>query len=66
MFCTLFLAKPQPERTLILLKPETVQRKLVGKIIERFEDAGLKLVALKFIQVCSICFFYRKTIQFID
>jgi nucleoside-diphosphate kinase len=37
------------ERTLVLLKPDTVQRSLVGEIIGRFERAGLKIVALKFL-----------------
>ena len=35
------------ERSLVLLKPDAVQRKLVGKIIDRFENKGLKLVAIK-------------------
>ncbi|MBP7671194.1 nucleoside-diphosphate kinase [Candidatus Gracilibacteria bacterium] len=35
------------ERTLILIKPDGVQRGLVGKIVERFERKGLKLVAMK-------------------
>jgi nucleoside-diphosphate kinase len=35
------------ERTLVLIKPEAVQRAIVGKIITRFEDAGLKIVAMK-------------------
>ncbi|XP_055309000.1 nucleoside diphosphate kinase-like [Sitodiplosis mosellana] len=35
------------ERSLVLIKPDAVQRKLVGKIIERFENKGLKLVAMK-------------------
>ncbi len=35
------------EKTLILIKPEGVQRHLVGKIIARFEDAGLKIVGMK-------------------
>lgn len=39
------------ERTFILLKPDSVHRGLVGEIIERFEDEGFKLVALKFVQV---------------
>lgn len=36
------------ERTFIMVKPDGVQRGLVGKIIERFEQKGFKLVALKF------------------
>jgi nucleoside-diphosphate kinase len=35
------------QRTLVLIKPDGVQRSLVGKIISRFEDAGLKIVAMK-------------------
>ncbi len=39
------------EQTLILIKPDGVQRALIGQIIGRFEQRGLKLVALKFIQM---------------
>lgn len=39
------------ERTLILIKPDGVQRALIGKIIERFETKGLKLIGLKFVWV---------------
>ena len=35
------------QKTLVLIKPEGVQRHLVGKILTRFEDAGLKIVAMK-------------------
>jgi nucleoside-diphosphate kinase len=35
------------ERTLILLKPDAVQRRLIGSITQRFEQKGLKLVGLK-------------------
>ena len=35
------------ERTLVLLKPDAVQRGLVGRILARFEDKGLKLAGLK-------------------
>jgi len=35
------------ERTLVMLKPDAVQRALVGRIVERFEAKGLKIVALK-------------------
>jgi len=37
------------QRTLVLLKPDAVQRGLIGRIIMRFEDAGLKIVAMKMI-----------------
>jgi nucleoside-diphosphate kinase len=36
------------ERTLVLIKPDGVQRSLIGEIIRRYERTGLKLVALKF------------------
>ena len=39
------------ERTLILLKPDCVQRRLMGRIISRFEDKGLNLIALKMMRV---------------
>ena len=39
------------EKTLILVKPDGVQRGLTGEIIGRFERRGLKLVAMKFIQM---------------
>lgn len=39
------------ERTLVLIKPDGVQRQLVGRILGRFEERGLKLIALKLIQV---------------
>jgi len=39
------------ERTLIILKPDAVQRHKIGEIIQRFEDKGLKLVAAKFMQI---------------
>jgi nucleoside-diphosphate kinase len=38
------------QRTLILLKPDCVQRRLVGGILQRFELKGLRLVGLKFLQ----------------
>ncbi|CAL1589076.1 unnamed protein product [Knipowitschia caucasica] len=39
------------ERTLIAVKPDGVQRRLVGQIIHRFERRGFKLVGLKLLQV---------------
>ena len=38
------------ERTFIMIKPDGVQRGLVGKIISRFEEKGFKLVGLKLAQ----------------
>ncbi len=39
------------ERTLVLIKPDGVQRALVGPIIERYERRGLRLVGLKMVHV---------------
>ena len=39
------------ERTFIILKPDAVQRGLIGEIISRLERRGLKVVAMKMIQV---------------
>lgn len=37
------------ERTLVIFKPDTIQRGFVGEIITRFERAGLKIVAMKMV-----------------
>lgn len=39
------------QQTLVIVKPDGVQRGLVGKILTRFEERGLKIVALKMLQV---------------
>ncbi|TWT94351.1 nucleoside-diphosphate kinase [Neorhodopirellula pilleata] len=39
------------QRSLILLKPDCVQRRLIGEILSRFEAKGLQIVGLKMIQV---------------
>ncbi len=42
------------ERTFIMIKPDGVQRGLVGEIISRFEHRGLKLVAMQFVHVSQV------------
>ena len=39
------------ERTLVLLKPDAVKRGLMGRVISRFEDAGLKVVGSKMVLI---------------
>ena len=39
------------ERSLVLVKPDGVQRGLIGEIIRRFENRGLRLIGAKFLQV---------------
>jgi len=41
------MINPKKEKTLVILKPDAVQRGLVGEIIKRIENTGLKLTALK-------------------
>jgi nucleoside-diphosphate kinase len=55
------------ERTLVLLKPDSVQRGLVGQILTRFENAGLKIVALKVVQPSRefIANHYPNTVEWI-
>lgn len=45
------------ERTYLMIKPDGVQRGLVGEITKRFEQKGFKLVAMKFLQVSTVHFF---------
>ncbi len=39
------------ERTLIILKPDCIQRRLVGCVLQRFENKGLTLAAMKLLQI---------------
>ena len=39
------------ERTLLLVKPDGIQRGLTGRILSRFEDKGLKLAAMKIMRI---------------
>ncbi len=39
------------ERTLVILKPDAVQRRLVGRILARFEERGLQIVGLKMLRL---------------
>lgn len=41
------------QRTLVLIKPDGVQRALIGRIIQRFEDVGLKIIGMKMVWVDS-------------
>src|SRR3989338_4001362 len=42
------------ERTLVIIKPDGVERCLSGRILARFEDAGLKIVGLKMVHVDKV------------
>lgn len=47
------------EKTLILLKPDALQRAITGEIISRFERVGLKIVAAKIIQPSEDQYYYH-------
>ena len=40
---------PKKERSLVIIKPDGVQRALLGEIIHRIERTGLKMIAFKFL-----------------
>ena len=42
------------ERTFIMIKPDGVQRGVVGEVLRRFEQRGYKLVGLKMLQVTTV------------
>ena len=44
------MSEANKERSYIMIKPDGVQRGLIGEIIKRFEQKGFKLVAMKFMQ----------------
>lgn len=41
------------ERTLVIIKPDGIQRRLTGKVISRFEERGLKIIAAKFTKIST-------------
>lgn len=45
------MPRPSDEKSLIIIKPDALQRNLVGEIIKRFENKGLKIVGIKMISV---------------
>ncbi len=45
------MEKPKEERSLIILKPDCLQRNLLGEIIHRFERKGLKVIGLKMMEI---------------
>lgn len=48
------MTKVKPERTLIIMKPDCLQRNLLGEVISRFEKKGLKVVGLKMVQLTDV------------
>ncbi len=45
------MSQPVHEKSLIIIKPDAVQRNLIGEIVSRFERKGLKIIGLKMMSV---------------
>lgn len=45
------MTHPKEEKTLIIFKPDAIQRGLVGDVVTRFERKGLKIIGMKMIQL---------------
>jgi nucleoside-diphosphate kinase len=45
------MTRPNEEKSLIIIKPDAVQRNLIGEIIKRFENKGLKVIGLKMMSI---------------
>lgn len=45
------MSSPKEEKTLIIIKPDALQRSLMGEVISRFEKKGLRIVGLKMISL---------------
>lgn len=43
------MTHPKKERTLVIIKPDAIQRSLIGEVVSRLERVGLKLIAMKMI-----------------
>ena len=41
------MSSPETQRTFVLLKPDTVRRRLIGTVLDRFERRGLRIVAME-------------------
>jgi nucleoside-diphosphate kinase len=45
------MTHPKEEKTLIIMKPDAIQRGLVGDVVTRFERKGLKIIGIKMVQL---------------
>ena len=48
------MSHPKEEKTLIIVKPDSIQRSLVGEIIGRFERKGLKIIGAKMVRISDL------------
>ena len=49
-----YMTHPKEETTLVIMKPDAIQRSLVGEIIRRFEIKGLKLIGIKMMKMDDV------------
>ena len=45
------MTRPKNEKSLIIIKPDAIQRNLAGEVIRRFENKGLKIIGLKMMSI---------------
>lgn len=45
------MARPQDEKSLIIIKPDAIQRNLAGEVIRRIENKGLKIIGIKMMSI---------------
>lgn len=64
------MTHPKEEKTLIIVKPDAIQRGLLGEIVKRFERKGLKIIGMKMVQVEDVLleehYFHIKDKPFFD
>ena len=53
------------EKTLVILKPCTIQRALIGEVINRFERKGLRLAGMKMVQLTDEILFSKSAQRYI-
>lgn len=45
---------PKEEKSLIIIKPDAIQRGLLGEVVKRFENKGLKIIGMKMIKISDV------------
>jgi len=64
------MEKKKEERTLVIIKPDALQRNLVGEILHRFERKGLKMIGLKMMRLGDVLltehYFHHQDKSFFD
>lgn len=45
---------PKEEKSLIIIKPDAIQRGLLGEVVKRFENKGLKIIGMKMVKISDV------------